>query len=393
MESFVNPKPSRWTRAFTTWCPEAAGAVADLGVFAPLAVALVVGNGMSATAALLPAGLLYLLAAWVYRLPVGVQPLKALAAVAIANGLPPETIGAAALWMGILFTALGVSGWLDNLARVFPQALVRGVQAAVGLLLIRSAVMLVWQPPGPFLPYALPLDWSIALTVGVLVLAIRLRRLHVTLVLVAAGLVIALGRFEGEMLWGPSGMAGPSTDPAIWWSALVALVLPQAPLTLANACIAPVDAARHYFGDKAGSVKPGRLACTLGAANLVAGAISGLPVCHGSGGMTAHVAFGARSWRAPLLIGSAMVLLALVAGQGLGPVLAAFPVEILAGLLAAAGMLHLALLAALKNRKDQAIALTVGLVGAATLNLLWGLLAGGLLWGLLRLVSGRPPAR
>ena len=76
----------------TTWLRELAGAVADLGVFAPLAVALVVGNGMSATAALLPAGLLYLLVAQVYRLPVGVQPLKALAAVAIANGLPPETI-------------------------------------------------------------------------------------------------------------------------------------------------------------------------------------------------------------------------------------------------------------------------------------------------------------
>lgn len=368
----------------TTWLRELAGAVADLGVFAPLAVALVVGNGMSATAALLPAGLLYLLVAQVYRLPVGVQPLKALAAVAIANGLPPETIGAAALCMGLLFTLLGVSGLLDKLAKVFPQSLVRGVQAAVGVLLIRSACMLVWLPPQPFRQYSITMDWSIALAVGVLVLAIRLRRVNVTLILVAVGLLVAISRFDGEMTWGPSGMVGPSLDPAIWWTALVALVLPQAPLTLANACIAPVDAAKHYFGDQAERVKPGKLAITLGLANLLAGAISGLPVCHGSGGMTAHVAFGAQTWRAPCLMGLAMVLVALVAGQGLGPVFAAFPVEILAGLLAAAGVLHFTLLAALKGWPDKVVAITVGIVGGATLNLLWGLLAGALLLILMR---------
>ncbi len=391
MDSFVNPRPFRWTRAFTTWCPEAAGAVADLGVFAPLAVALVVGNGMSATAALMPAGLLYLLAARVYRIPVGVQPLKALAAVAIAGGLPPETIGAAAICLGGLFTLLGLSGLLDRLAGFFPQALVRGVQAAVGLLLVRSAMMLVWQPPEPFQPYALGLDWSLALTVGVLVLAVRLRRLNITLVLVGLGLLVALGRFEGEMCWGPSAITGPTLDPGIWWTALVALVLPQAPLTLANACIAPVDAARHYFGDRANRVTPGRLACSLGLVNLIAGSISGLPVCHGSGGMTAHVAFGARTWRAPLLMGLVLIALALVAGQGLGPLFSAFPVEILAGLLAAAGLLHLGLLASLKNTSDLAVALSVGLVGGATLNLLWGLLAGGLLWSLLKLFALRKP--
>lgn len=382
MDSPASQPHSRSAAPFGKWCSEAAGAVADLGVFAPLAVVLVVGNGMSATAALLPAGLLYLLVAWAYQLPVGVQPLKALAAVAIAGGLPPETIGAAAICLGALFTLLGLSGMLDRLAGVFPQSLVRGVQAAVGLLLIRSAAMLVWQPPEPFRPYALPLDWSLALTMGVLVLAVRLRRLNITLVLVGLGLWIALGRFEGEMRWGPSGLTGPSLDAEIWWTALVALVLPQAPLTLANACIAPVDAARHYFGDQASKVSPGRLARTLGVVNLVAGGISGLPVCHGSGGMTAHVAFGARTWRAPLLMGLALVGLALAAGRGLGPVFSAFPVEILAGLLAAAGLLHLGLLAALKSRADLAVALTVGLVGGITLNLLWGLLAGVILFTL-----------
>ena len=38
---------------------EAAGAVADLGVLLPIAVALIVANGLSATAVLLPAGCFY----------------------------------------------------------------------------------------------------------------------------------------------------------------------------------------------------------------------------------------------------------------------------------------------------------------------------------------------
>ena len=48
---------------------ELAGAVADLGVLVPIAVALIVKNGLSPTAVLLPAGLLYIAGRLVYRLP------------------------------------------------------------------------------------------------------------------------------------------------------------------------------------------------------------------------------------------------------------------------------------------------------------------------------------
>ena len=65
---------------------EVAGAFADVGVLVPIAVALIVTNGLSPTAVLLPAGLMYLAASWIYRLPVPVQPLKAFGAIAIANG-------------------------------------------------------------------------------------------------------------------------------------------------------------------------------------------------------------------------------------------------------------------------------------------------------------------
>src|SRR5436309_15653869 len=95
------PHPFRFDRA------ELAGAVAALGVLVPIAVALIVKNGLSPTAVLLPAGLLYLLVAAVYRLPVPVQPLKALGAIAIAKGLGSNSIAAAALIIGATFLVLG----------------------------------------------------------------------------------------------------------------------------------------------------------------------------------------------------------------------------------------------------------------------------------------------
>src|SRR5829696_507766 len=168
---------------------EFAGAVADVGVLVPIAVALIVSNGLSATAVLLPAGLLYLTAAAVYRLPVPVQPLKAFGAIAIAKGLGSDEIAAGALLMGVIFIVLGRFGLLDLAARGFPRALIRGVQLTVGLLFLKIAWTLVTEPPKGFKEHALSQGWALPLALLVLVLAFALRRQPITLALVGAGAV------------------------------------------------------------------------------------------------------------------------------------------------------------------------------------------------------------
>ena len=115
------------------------------------------------------------------------------------------------------------------------------------------------------------------------------------------------------MTLGPPPINLPTITTADLVLAATLLVLPQVPLTLANSCLAPADAAPRYFPDAASRITPSRLARTLGAANLAVGAISGMPLCHGAGGMSAHHAFGARTWRAPALIGAALTTLALAA--------------------------------------------------------------------------------
>lgn len=358
---------------------ELSGAVADLGVLVPIAVALIVKNGLSATAVLLPAALLYLVVALVYRLPIAVQPLKAVGAIAIAKGLGADEIAAAALMLGAIFLALGATGLLDGLGRAFPRALIRGVQLTVGLLFLKVAWGLVAHPPSSFEEYALAPEWGIALGALVVAVAVLLRRRPVALALVAVGIVVMAVRSGAIPSLGPSTLDFPSLSWATVGAAFTALVVPQLPLTFANSCLAPVDAARTYFGESARGVTAGRLATTLGAANLFSGSIAGMPVCHGAGGMTAHYAFGARTWRAPFAIGSALLVLALVLGSGLAALLTAFPLPILAGILATAGLLHIALLRDLRGAREWVIAGAVGAVGFAW-NLALGLTLGLVLW-------------
>jgi SulP family sulfate permease len=358
---------------------ELAGAVADLGVFVPIAVALIVSNGLSATAVLLPAGVLYVAAAFLYQLPVPVQPLKAFGAIAIAKGLGADEIAAGALLLGAMFLVAGRLGLLDLLARVFPRALIRGVQLTVGLLFLKIAWELVTVPPKSFGEYAIEPSWALPLALMAFVLAFALKRYAVSLVLVGSGIVVALVLAGGHLSLGPSAFVIPSPDGAALLTAFTVLVLPQAPLSFANSCLATADAARTYFGEKAKTVRPGRLATSFGTANLFAGAISGMPVCHGAGGMTAHYKFGARTGAAPLVMGTALLVLAVGFGSGLAAVLPAFPLPILAGLLATAGLLHIALLLDLRGARDWALALVVGTIGFEV-NLLWALAAGLALW-------------
>ena len=66
---------------------ELSGALADLGVMLPLLLALIALNGVNASSAFVVVAFAYFLNAVVYRIPIPVQPLKALAAASLALGL------------------------------------------------------------------------------------------------------------------------------------------------------------------------------------------------------------------------------------------------------------------------------------------------------------------
>jgi SulP family sulfate permease len=358
---------------------ELAGAVADVGVLVPIAVALIVSNGLSPTAVLLPAALLYLANALAYGLPLPAQPLKAFGANAIAQGLGQDEIAAGALLIGAFFLVAGRLGLLGRASRAFPRPLIRGIQLTVGLLFLEISWGLVTDPPRAFAEHALERGWAVTIAAAALGLALAFKRAGVSLVLVGVGVVAMLVVSGGEASLGPSTLSFPALDAATFAVAFTALVVPQVPLSFANSCLAPADAARVYFGERAARIRPDGLATTYGLANLFAGSVSGMPVCHGAGGLTAHYAFGARTAGAPLVMGATLAVLAIAVGSGLAPVLAAFPLPILAALLATAGLLHIGLLRDLADARAWTVALVVGGVGFV-FDLALALAVGLALW-------------
>ncbi|MDD9207414.1 putative sulfate/molybdate transporter [Georgenia sp. 10Sc9-8] len=358
----------------------AVGAVADLGVLLPIVLLLVVRNGLSPTAILLPVGVLYLVAGAAYRLPVPVQPMKAMAAVALAAGLSADVIAAAALTVGGLFLLLGCAGLLERCARLMPLAVVRGVQLAVGLALAKVGYGLVTTPAAAFGPQPPPLlaAGAAAILVGVFALYPRVG-LAVAMLAALAWTVLAGG---ASAQLGPAPVSPPSLDMASLGTAIVLLVIPQVPLTLTSSCIATADAARLYYGPRAGRVSPDRLAKTLGGANLLAGTLSGMPMCHGSGGVSAHYRFGGRTGLTPALAGAGAIVVALVFGRAFLDHAAAFPLPLLVALLVVAALAHMRLVLTLSRRRDTAVALCIGLA-STVVGLAYLVVVGLVAWWLL----------
>ena len=119
---------------------EIAGAFGDLGTDLPLLVGVVLATGMDAPAAFVAFGLLQILSGLAYRLPMPVQPLKAMAAIAIAGKLAPPLLAAGGLIVGVVMLVLARSGALEWIARTVPKPVVRGIQVGLGIQLALLAL-------------------------------------------------------------------------------------------------------------------------------------------------------------------------------------------------------------------------------------------------------------
>ena len=358
---------------------ELAGGLGDAGLFIPLAVALVTVNGLNATAVFAVGGLAYLGTAFAFRVPVPVQPLKAFAAAAIALKLDAEVIAAGALLMSAAMAILAASGAADWLAERFPLVLIRGIQASVALLLAKAAVDLGEKGNWKGLP-AISEEAGLLMAVAscsVLLLLGRRRLPGALLVLgagAAGGIVVAGGLPSAGV--GPQAVGLSVPDGAAFATALTSLVLAQLPLTFGNSVVATADAERSYFGDRASRVRPNRLAASIAGANLLAGLTHGLPLCHGAGGVTAHVKLGARTAGATAAAGLLYLLLGLAFGASLPAVLHLLLPGALAGMLLYVALQHALLAARLEQLSDRAIAAGVALVTLLSGNLGIGFAAG-----------------
>jgi MFS superfamily sulfate permease-like transporter len=308
------------------------GAFGDVGTFIPIFISLVAINSLNGQTILLSVGLCYIICGFYYKIPIPVQPLKAMAAIAIATGLQPSVLSAGGILIGIILLFLAASGLINQLNRIFSRPIVRGIQLGVGLLLIKTSLVLVF-----------------------------------------AGQKGLTGSFSGI-----SGLAViPNLDDFL--TAFFLLVIPQLPLTLGNSIVATSDVAGRYFGDKAKRVTPYSLSIGFGIANILSGLIGSMPVCHGSSGVTAHYSLGARTGVAPIIIGSVCLVLGLTFGKEAINIIKLIPYPVLGIMLCYVGIKH-GLLAADLRGNELWTASLIGIIALISGNLAIGYLAGMAVW-------------
>src|SRR5438105_7997299 len=88
---------------------EIAGSLGDLGTFLPLLVGMTAQNGLDFASALFFAGAFNVITGLTFAIPMAVQPMKAIAAVALTEGLTVPQILAAGASVSAAVLLLGVT--------------------------------------------------------------------------------------------------------------------------------------------------------------------------------------------------------------------------------------------------------------------------------------------
>ena len=375
---------------------ELAGSLGDLGTFLPLAIGMILINGLSPLGLFLSAGIFYIISGVYYGITVPVQPMKVIGAYAIATGIGASQILASSALLGVFLLIIGGTGAITFIGRYIPKPVVRGVQLSTGVLLIAQGVkfmlgtskfQLLRQAAEPYLAIQSLGPLSIGILIGIVggVLTFLLldnKKLPAGLVVVFFGVAIGLflGTHEGfdKLRLGfyiphllPFGI--PSN--ADFTAALFLLAIPQLPMTLGNAVVANADLSKEYFGEDSRKVTYRALCVSMALANIFSFFVGGMPLCHGAGGLAAHYRFGARTAGSNLMIGIIFVLLALFLGGHTLSILYLIPMAALGVLLLFAGSQLALTILDMTERKDLFVSLLVLGITLAS-NLAVGFITG-----------------
>jgi SulP family sulfate permease len=357
---------------------ELAGSLGDLGTLLPLAIGMILINGLNPAGLFFTIGLFYILSGIYFGVTVPIQPMKVIGAYAIAMGLSSAQIQASGLLMAAVLLIIGGTGAMDLIGRYTPKPTVRGVQLSTGVLLMAQGVkfmigtskfQMLRQAAEPYLTIQsvgfLPLGIIIGCIGGLLTLfLLENRKVPAGLVIVLCGICIGilLGTHQGfDQL--RIGFYLPQILPfefpvmADFSMALLLLVLPQIPMTLGNAVIAYADLSREYFGENSKRVTYRSACISMALANFVSFLLGGMPLCHGAGGLAAHYRFGARTAGSNLIIGAIFILLVVLFGAHILAILYLVPMSILGVLLLFAGSQLALTILDLKDRKELFVAL------------------------------------
>jgi len=305
---------------------ELAGAFGDLGTLIPFVVGYVTINRLNPQAVLLGFGLVALATGLYFRTPMPVQPMKAIATVAVTQAaiVTPAMIWASGLVTGVFWLAMALTGAVSWVAALTSRPVVRGLVLGLGLSFILEGVNLMQRGP------------ALAIAGAVLTfLLLSQSRLPAMLVLLVYGALAALIT-DRNLMSDLNALSPAFRLPSIGLPSLglrdvvqgtLVLALPQAALTLGNAIIATKEENNALFPDHPVSVR--LLAADHGVMNLLGAVLGGVPMCRGAGGMAGHIRFGARTGGALVILGALLLIVALFLSDSADTLFRLFPMPVL----------------------------------------------------------------
>jgi len=375
---------------------EVAGSLGDLGTLLPLAIGMILINGLNTMGIFISIGLYYIFSGIYFRVTAPVQPMKVIGAYAIATAMTPNQIAASVLLMGLFLFVVGATNLITVIGKYIPKPVIRGVQLSTGALLMAQGVKFIMgtsnfqvlrQLVEPYLRFqqaaGIPIVVIIGIAGGILTLfLLENKKFPAGLVIVAGGMMLGviIGTHEGfdqikigfylpEIL--PFGLPA-GID---FTFALFALALPQLPMTLGNAVIANADLSAEYFGSDSNKVTYRALTLSMALANVFSFIVGGMPLCHGAGGLAAHYRFGARTAGSNLIIGGLFLALAVLLGTQALAIVYLIPMAVLGVLLIFAGSQLALTILDIRVRKDLFVTLFILGITLAS-NLAYGFVAG-----------------
>ncbi|SNR40898.1 putative sulfate/molybdate transporter [Halorubrum vacuolatum] len=325
---------------------EITGAIGDSITVLPLIIALALLTDISLPHVLFAFGVFQIVWGIKYGLPISVEPMKALAALAIAGVLTYAELALAGLILAGVLLTIGLTGTLATVERWIGEPVIRGVQLAVGLLLFETGLQLAQADV--FLA-----GLGVGVALGVILLGYKAAS---AIVVLAVGGVIAVATAG---LPTPQWPGLPPTPPIgdAFTRGMAGGVAAQLAMTIGNAALATSLLFADLFKR---NVSPDELSTSMGVTNLFAIPAGGIPMCHGCDGVAGKYEFGARTGGANVVIGGAYLAAAFFATTAL---LGAFPLAMLGVLLA---IVSVSLASHVRNSSNLWLSVGVGLLSLIT---------------------------
>lgn len=361
------------------WRRELSSAFGDLGTLLPYIVAYLVVVGMDAGVVFLSFGGALLVVGLHYRLPIPVQPMKAIGAAAAAHAsqqvvVTPSAVALSAVITGAFWLLASHSGLARRAGESVPRDVTKGIILGVGAALVLEALRQMQS------------DWVLGLAMVAALLALNSRsRVSPFLLVVLAGIAVGAWRrpdLVASLAEAPVTFEWPRWSQPDWlspqaWMVAALLALPQIPLTFGNAVIGTAEEARREFPGS--SVDTSRLARSTGWMNVWAGAIGGPPMCHGSGGLVGYLAAGARTGWPVAFLGLLLIIAAVFFESGIVAALTLVPAGVIGAMLFVVG-LYMVVGTAGSNRNKLERAVLLGTAAVTIWNVGAGLIAGLVLY-------------